>query len=418
MTEGRLTPQFVASVETPGAYMGDEASGLRLRVQSPRRPGGRHSKYWAQRIEIHGKRRDFGLGAYPAVSLDEAREKARAMLARWEDPQPVRPPADSVPTFAQAFEATITQKRRYWGTNRITEKRWRTTMGAYVLGALGSMPVTAVRTTDIVNALRTVGATHLETARNLRLRIANVLAWAQAEGYRDDNPARTERLERLYPHPSDVAPNDALPHEYVGEILGRVRASSARATTVACAEFMVLTGCRAGEARLATWDEIDLDAMAWTIPASRSVLHIDQIIPLAPAARKTLQSLLAQRPSATGWVFPSPDNRPMSDSSLSKLFRERGVRCTPNESRKLFLQWAQGAADRRDRQRVGHDLSLIEAYADGWETGLLRRRRALMAQWDGQVIVEAANFLARLPQRPEAPPAQPLADDPYDSMSP
>ena len=61
----------------------------------------------------------------------------------------------------------------------------------------------------------------------------------------------------------------ALPHGAVAYALATVRASQASFTTKRAFEFLVLTAARSGEVRLATWDEMDLDAGVWTIPAAR-----------------------------------------------------------------------------------------------------------------------------------------------------
>ena len=50
----------------------------------------------------------------------------------------------------------------------------------------------------------------------------------------------------------------ALPHAEVSDALTKVRASGAYLGTKLCLELLVLTATRLGEARLATWDEIDL----------------------------------------------------------------------------------------------------------------------------------------------------------------
>ena len=48
-------------------------------------------------------------------------------------------------------------------------------------------------------------------------------------------------------------------------------------------ELLVLTVARSGEVRLATWDEMDLDAAVWTIPAARMKAKRDHRVPLSGA---------------------------------------------------------------------------------------------------------------------------------------
>ena len=73
----------------------------------------------------------------------------------------------------------------------------------------------------------------------------------------------------------------ALPHGAVADALATVRASQASVATKRAFEFLVLTVARSGEVRLATWDEMDLDAGVWTIPAARMNAKRDHRVPLS-----------------------------------------------------------------------------------------------------------------------------------------
>src|SRR5262245_49653991 len=78
---GRLSAVRVQSVRKPG-YYGD-GGGLYLRVA----PGG--AKGWIFRYGGRGRRRDMGLGGYPAIGLAKARELAgdyRSLIAAGLDP--------------------------------------------------------------------------------------------------------------------------------------------------------------------------------------------------------------------------------------------------------------------------------------------------------------------------------------------
>ena len=406
LPSGRLTEELVAAIARPGDYPDKRIAGFRLRVQAPRKPGGRLSKCWALRTPVDDKVRECGLGSHPAVSLAEAMEKAEAAIARWSRPRVARP-AGSEPTFAQAFEAAVAQKRSRWADAKTTERRWRATMSKYVLDALGAMPVTTIATRHIVEVLRPVGEKHPETARSVRKRIASVMAWVQAEGYRDDNPGRTRNMQQLYLPSREPLPQGRLRSEYIGDLLGLIRTSSARRTTVACIEFMVLSGARVGEARLATWEEIDLNAMLWTLPEGRSVERMTRIVPLSPLAAEAVELLPRADQDATGLVFPAPDGTPVSNATFSKLFRERGIVCTPNEARNIFLQWATASTDGPEKWRVSNALSPAEAsYGKEWETDLLTQRRALMDAWGEYAIGSIRHFEERLRRSPALPRAR------------
>ena len=120
----------------------------------------------------------------------------------------------------------------------------------------------------------------------------------------------------------------ALPHAAVAYALATVRASQASVTTKRAFEFLVLTAARSGEVRLATWDEMDLDAGVWTIPAARMKAKRDHRVPLSGWALAILHDV--QRLSdGTGLVFRSPRGKPLSNMTLSKLIKELSIAALP-----------------------------------------------------------------------------------------
>lgn len=57
------------------------------------------------------------------------------------------------------------------------------------------------------------------------------------------------------------------------------------------AQFAILTACRSGEVRGATWAEIDLNAKLSTIPAERMKAGKEHRVPLSTAAMGLLLAL-------------------------------------------------------------------------------------------------------------------------------
>ena len=131
----------------------------------------------------------------------------------------------------------------------------------------------------------------------------------------------------------------ALPHGAVADALATVRASQASVTTKRAFEFLVLTAARSGEVRLATWDEMDLDAAVWTIPAARMKAKRDHRVLLSGRALAILHD--AQTLSdGTGLVFRSLRGKPLSNMTLSKLIKELGIAAVPHGFRSSFRDWA------------------------------------------------------------------------------
>ena len=118
-----------------------------------------------------------------------------------------------------------------------------------------------------------------------------------------------------------------------------IRRTLSTVATKRAFEFPVLTAARSGEVGLATWDEMDLDAGVWTIPAARMKAKRDHRVPLSGRALAILHG--AQRLSdGTGLVFRSPRGKPLSNMTLSKLIKELGIAAMPHGFRSSFRDWA------------------------------------------------------------------------------
>ena len=100
------------------------------------------------------------------------------------------------------------------------------------------------------------------------------------------------------------------------QALATVRASQASVTTKDAFEFLVLTAARSGEMRLATWDEMDLDASVWTVPGARIKAKRDHRVPLSARALAILHDA-RRRSDGTGLVFRSLRGKPLSNSNSS-----------------------------------------------------------------------------------------------------
>ena len=327
---GRLNAAFVRSVSRPGVY-GDQ-HGLRLRVYKSRKRQS-ISKQWIWRGTVNGTRRDIGLGGFPYVTLAEARQTAfeyRKTARAGGDPVTLRRRPD-VPTFAQAAETVIAIHREGWKDGGKSEAQWRASLRDYAMPRLGRKGVDEITTADVMAVLIPHWHTKTETMRRVRQRIGAVMKWAVAQGHRDDNPAG-DAIATALPKNSSVRQHQrALPFRDVGAALARVRTSDAYRPAVLAFEFLVLTACRSGEVRYASWDEIDFASATWTIPARRMKARREHRVPLsARAAGGSARS--AQVGGRLG-------------SGLS-------VAARPRDPRWYGLQAHAGAGDRRGAARL------------------------------------------------------------------
>ena len=174
----------------------------------------------------------------------------------------------------------------------------------------------------------------------------------------------------------------ALPHGAVADALATVRTSRALVTTKDAFELLVLTAARSGEVRLATWDEMDLDAGVWTIPAARMKAKRDHRVPLSGRALEILHDA-RRRSDGTGLVFRSPRGKPLSDMTLSKLIKELGIAAVPHGFRSSFRDWA---AEQTNTPREVVEAALAHTVRNPTEAAyarsdLFERRRLLMNDW-------------------------------------
>ena len=384
----RLSARFVQTVNVPGRYGdGRGGHGLSLLVK-PRSTGG-FAKSWSQRLLIARKPVNIGLGAYPIVTLAEAREQAlrnRRNLAQGGDP---RDKPHSVPTFTEAVDAVLALHAKTWKPGGKSEDQWRSSLRTFVFPELGNRPVNQIQPRDVMKVLDPIWSTKPETARRVRQRIGAVMKWAVAHGYRTDNPAGDVLGEAL---PSNSAAQEhfrALPHAEVGKAFEKVRASRAYKGTTLSLEFLTLCAVRSGEARHARWNEIDGETATWTIPADRMKAKRIHRVPLSTQALHVLDQA-KKLADGSGLIFPSPTGRTLSDSTLSKLSRELELGCVPHGMRSSFRDWA---AECTDAPREVCELALAHVNSDRVEaayrrTDFYERRRALMQAWGDYVALE------------------------------
>ena len=156
--------------------------------------------------------------------------------------------------------------------------------------------------------------------------------------------------------------------------------------------FLILTAARSGEVRGARWDEIDLDARVWSIPAERMKSDRPHTIPLSIEAelllrdaREAASKRLKRHPdyNPNGLIFAHPSGKPLSENALSLRAKKDGLGCTPHGFRSSFKGWATSQGDWAWEaielclaHRVGN--SVAQAY---FRDDLLEQRRPLMQAW-------------------------------------
>jgi integrase len=386
----------IQRLNTPGYHAAGTVPGLYFRVTETGARG------WILRTVIGHRRRDVGLGGYPAVTLAMAHAQAREAkqaVRLGTDPIEARKAAKSAllaqqaqaMTFEQCATAYLAAHDGVW-RNAKHGQQWRNTLATYAFPVLGRLLVRDVEMPHVLKVLEPIWRDKTETASRLRGRIESVLDWATTRGYREGaNPARWKgHLDNQLAAPTKVAKVEhhaALDLNAAPGFLSALRQQNGMGARAL--EFAILTAARSGEVRGATWEEIDLDEAVWTVPAERMKAGKEHRVPLSRAALKLLKT---QRPvdddEAVGLVFPAPRGGVLSDMTLSAVLRRMKVDAVPHGFRSTFRDWA---AERTNYPRDVVEMALAHAIGDKVEAAYRRgdlfdKRRRLMTDW--------ASFLA------------------------
>lgn len=387
----------------PGFWAVGGVAGLYLQVSDSL------AASWILRIQVGSKRKDLGCGGYPDVPLAQAREKAREKRAQVEqgiDPSEARKAAIAALKATQARALTFEQAARACHTAKVTEFRnakhkddWISSLERYAFPDLGSIPVSGIEIPHVVRVLEPIWTTKTETATRVRQRIEKVLDWATVNKYRSgDNPARWKGvLEHALPKPAKIRKVEhhaALPWRDVGAFMAELRKREGMGARAL--EFAILTAARSGEVRGATWDEIDLKAKRWTVPADRMKAGKKHVVPLSEPVIRLLKAL--PRMEGSQFVFPATTGVMLSDMAINAVTRRMDVNAVPHGFRSTFKDWARSSAkkypDEVSELALAHvnDDKTRAAYA---RDELLPQRKELMRDWAKYCSKEAVTRSAK-----------------------
>jgi len=425
----RLTERGVQTAK-PGRH--SDGDGLYLVVGKPglKKAGSRKPerkkpgrKKWVLRYQVGGVRKDKGLGAYPAVGLKDARERAieaRKLVARGVDPieaeRAARKAAKPLPTFRDIAKLVIEDAQRK-SVNAKVRYQWERHLGPAYSGPLLDSPVHEITALDVAAVLRPVWRSKPEVARKLYPAIRRVFDRARVI-LRDehgiamlDNPARWDDLKAMgFETPKELTKGNhpSLPHEQMPDFVAALRAR--KATAGLALELLILTNVRTNAVLQAKWPEFDLDKALWTVPLvnlkDREHRKESFEIPLSPRTVEIVREM--ERACVSVYVFPGQrKDRPLSNMAFLTLLkrmnaRPKGEKPDPNAKprwrdsasgraitahgfRATFKTWAEEVATSPHaviEHAMGHKVGgkVERAYT---RTTLLDMRRKLMDAWAG-----------------------------------
>lgn len=384
--KNKLTARTVETKKTPGYY--SDGGNLYLRISK------NLTKTWAFYYNKDGKRTEMGLGSVGNLSLEQAREKAtelRKQIANGIDPLGERrrqanedkAQRAKFMTFQQCADAYINAHKAGW-KNLKHIQQWENTLAQYAFPVFGDLDVKAIDTGLITKCLEPIWLTKNETAGRVRGRIESILDWATVHEYREGvNPARWRgHLDKLLAKQSKVQKTEhhkALPYAEVGGFIDQLHRQEGIAAK--CLEFTILTAARTGETIGATWDEIDLEAKIWTIPAVRMKAEREHRVPLSADAITILNNMTAVR--INDYVFPGNKKGLSNMAMLAVLKRMDRADITVHGFRSSFRDWA---AESTAYPGEVVEMALAHAIKNLTEAAyrrgdLLEKRGRLMEEW-------------------------------------
>ncbi|MBL8578350.1 MAG: tyrosine-type recombinase/integrase [Mesorhizobium sp.] len=378
-----LSQREVDAVTKTGLTWADD----NLYVQ--RRDDGTRS--WVFRYERDGRVRSLGLGALARVSLEKARKLAGAhRVTVWDGGDPVADKkvakqqaraqvTSAAPTFERVAKEYIATREASHKSPE-AQRQWPSSLRDHVHPIFGRKPVDQVGLDDVHRALSPIWTSMYPTAKKVRGRIAAVLDYAAAKGWRpDDNPARSPGpLDALLPPSRHREKHHAsVPYQDLPAVVAKLRRLDS--ISAKCLLLVILTGVRSGEARLAEWSEFDLDGGLWTIPTEHTKTSQEHRVPLSAQAMELLRSI----PRKGKLVFPNPKTKAaLSYNALMEVQKSLRKATTVHGYRATLSTWA--------REQTSYSEEVIEwclahgtvkvtaAYA---RTTRLDERRPLMQEY-------------------------------------
>lgn len=383
---------------TDKPYKVSDSHGLYLLVK----PSG--SRHWYLKYRINGKESRIALGAYPAVSLSDARQQRegiRKMLALNINPVMQRAAERGACPTEKVFKTVALawhKSNKKWSQN--TADRLLASLNNHVFPVIGYLSVTELKPRHFINLLKGIEEKGLlEVASRTRQHVSNIMRHALHQGLIDNNPAAnlegvtTPPARRHYP---------ALPLERLPELLERIEAYHQGRELTRLAVLLTLhVFIRSSELRFARWSEIDFRNRVWTIPATRepipdvrysgrgAKMRTAHIVPLSQQAIAILKRI-KEISGVYELVFPGDHNpyKPMCENTVNKALRlmgydtkkdicGHGFRAMACSALMESGLWSQDAVERQMSHQERNTVRL--AYIHKAEH--LEARKAMMQWW-------------------------------------
>lgn len=343
---------------------------------------------WMLRVNVHGRRREMGLGGFPSLGLADARklsERWRSMAAAGRDPIKERAAEERAARREDITLSIIThdafesRKAELKGDGKAG--RWLTPLTLHVLPKLGKVPVTDLDQRDIRDTLAPIWHTKADTARKAMNRLSIVLRHAAALGLDVDLQA-TEKAKALLGRTRHVPKNiPAMAWADVPDFYASLEEPTL--THLALRLLMLNPGVRSKPLRYLRLEQIEGDV--WTVPEGDMKGQKGKAtayrVPLCQEAKRIIE--LARPHSRNGYLFPNTRGGVISDATMSRHMERRGLEARPHGFRTSLRTWLAETTDAPHEvaeAMLAHaaDSGVVRAYR---RTDFLEQRLALTERW-------------------------------------
>jgi len=378
-----LNDTHIKHLKAPGD-VGKHADGAGLTLIV--KPTG--ARLWRYRYRIGGKENVYAIGAYPEVSLKQARErrdKARKLVRQGVHPAHHRKAEKLRQTYASAntFKAVATEwledKKGDW-TPRTYRQR-KNLLESDVFPHIGSLPmdqVTSVHGHDVVKRIAKRAPQMAVLARQCFGGISRLAIVTQRANTDLSYALRSSITVRPTTHKKPLRPHE------IPTFFKRLDDFPGYFPTKAGIHLLWWTLARPTEVIAARWDEFELDNQIWTIPAERMKMRQPHSLPLPDQAVEMLKALH----KITGrfeYLLPnrSSPKKHAAQSIFVKAFYSLGYegKLTPHGVRvtgRTILGEQGHPRDVLERQLAHIDAKHVRAYDQG---DRLEARREIMQGW-------------------------------------
>ena len=355
---------------------------------------------WMQRVTVHGRRREMGLGGFPSVGLADARklsERWRGMALAGRDPIKEREAEERAAQRADISLSIIThdafEARKAELKDDGKAGRWLTPLTLHVLPKLGKVPVTDLDQRDIRDTLAPIWHTKADTARKAMNRLSIVLRHAAALGLNVDLQA-TEKAKALLGktrHTPQHIP--AMAWADVPEFYASLEEPTL--THLALRLLILNPGVRSKPLRHLRLEQIKGDV--WTVPEGdmkgQKGKALAYRVPLCQEAKRIIE--LARPHSRNGYLFSNTRGGVISDMTLSRLMERRGLSARPHGFRTSLRTWLAETTD------VSHEVAeaMLAHVTDGGvvrayrRTDYLEQRTKIAERWASYITGNSGKLI-------------------------